>query len=66
MTTKEVEQETIDKINSMSQEEMARLWRNAPAGHLYFDTTLPYYKIFSKRFKELGGFTPKISKKIGW
>lgn len=53
------------RINSMSREEMARLWRFAPSGHPYFDTTLPYYEIFKKRFDELGGFSPAISKAIG-
>jgi hypothetical protein len=27
---------------------------------------LPLFEYFNKRFKELGGFTPEISKKIGW
>lgn len=61
MTPEETE---IQKINNMSQAEMAQLWRFAPAGHQYFDNTLPYFEIFNKRFKELGGFTPKISKEI--
>lgn len=53
-------------IDSMSQEEMARLWRFAPTGHPYFDRRLPLFEYFEKRFKELGGFSPTISKKIGW
>ena len=61
------DQEIIDKINSMSREEMARLWRSAPSGHPYFSRSKPYYKYFRKRFfDELGGFSPEISKKIGW
>ena len=56
----------IEKINSMSQLEMARLWRFAPSGHKYFDTSLPYFDIFKKRFEFLGGFTTAISKVIGW
>jgi hypothetical protein len=56
----------IDKINKMSQLEMARLCRNAPVGHIYFNTSKHYHEIFQKRFKELGGFTPSISKQIGW
>ena len=59
----ENEQETIDHINQMSQESMARLWRNAPSGHHYFDKNKPYWKVFDKRFK---GFTPAISKAVGW
>jgi hypothetical protein len=50
----------------MSQIEMASLWRFAPCGHIYFDSSKPYFKVFSKRYEELGGMTPEISKAIGW
>ena len=53
-------------IPTMTQEEMARLWRFAPSGHPVFDAKYPLFEMFEKRFKELGGFTPEISKKIGW
>lgn len=53
------------KICSMSQIEMARLWRFS-SGHPCFDSTLPLFKRFEKRFQELGGMTPAISKAIGW
>ena len=62
--TKE-ELKTIDEIKEMSQIQMASMWRNAPSGHPYFDKTKPFFKVFDKRFKELGGFTPAISKAIG-
>ena len=55
---------TID-INSMTREEMCRRWRFAPCGDPYFRSDLPLYAIFKKRFDELGGFSPEISKKIG-
>jgi hypothetical protein len=58
------EQKTIDDINQMSQMEMASLWRYAPSGHPYFDTSKPFSKVFDKRFEKLGGFTPIISKTI--
>jgi hypothetical protein len=61
-----IDQAEVERINSMSQEEMAELWRYAPSGHPYFDNHKPYFKIFNERFKELGGMTPEISKKIGW
>lgn len=61
------QKEEIDRINKMSHEEMARLYRNAPSGHPYFDSTLPYAKVFNKRFfDELGGMTPELSKYIKW
>jgi len=59
------ELKVIKDINQMSQTEMASLWRFAPSGHPYFDTTKPYFKVFDKRFEELGGFTPATSKSIG-
>ena len=55
-------QEWKDRIDKMSQEEMARLWRFSPSGHPVFNNTLPLSEYFNKRFK---GFTPEISKKIG-
>ena len=65
MTSKD--QVVIDKINNMGHEEMCKLWRFAPSGHPYFDTTKPYHEIFKERlFKHFGGFTPEISKRIGW
>jgi hypothetical protein len=54
------------KIAGMSRVEMASLRRFAPAGHPVFNSTLPLYDIFEKRFKELGGMSPQISKQIGW
>lgn len=56
----------IDDINRMTVKEMAFLLRFAPSGHPYFDNRLPLHQIFSKRFEELGGMTPAISKEIGW
>lgn len=58
------ESKEIAHINTMTQLEMARLWRYAPAGHPYFDHTKPFFAAFDKRFRELGGFTPGISKAI--
>jgi hypothetical protein len=64
MTNQELDKHII-KIHSMTQYEMARLWRFAPSGHPYFDSTLPLYDIFKKRFEELGGMAPEVSKEIG-
>lgn len=58
-------EERIRNINEMSQLEMASLWRYASFGHPYFDETKPFYEIFKKRFDELGGFAPEISKQLG-
>ena len=51
-------------INSITQEEMAELWRFAPVGHYLFEGEAGQY--FAKVFQEKGGMTPKISKKLGW
>ena len=56
----------VRRINLMSHEEMAVMWREAPAGHPYFDSTLPLYEIFKTRFASFGGMTTKMSKRIGW
>ena len=53
-------------IDNLSHIEMARLWRFAPSGHIYFDGTLPLSDYFTARFLKLGFFTPSISKTIGW
>jgi hypothetical protein len=50
-------------IDALSQLEMARMWRHAPAGHAYFQPPLGQY--FEAKFKEKGGFNPSISKAIG-
>ena len=65
MTDLEVK-EWKEKIDAMSQIEMARLRRFAPTGHPLFNTTLPLYEYFERRFKKLGGMTSSISKSIGW
>ena len=53
----------IKRINEMSHYEMCELWRFAPSGHIYFDNTLPYHKVFKARlFDHFGGFTSEISK----
>jgi len=61
-----INQIEVDKINKMTRVEMARLWRFAESGHKYFDSSKPYYVIFKTRFSELGGFSPEISKEIGF
>jgi hypothetical protein len=56
----------IEGIKALTQYQMARILRFAPSGHPYFDTTLPYHKVFTESFKAKGGMTPQISKQIGW
>lgn len=56
----------IEEINAMSHEAMCRLWRFAPPGHPWFRNDLPFFQVFNERLQSLGGFTPEISKRIGW
>ena len=65
MTDQEVA-EWKEKIDNMSQTQMALLQRFAPAGHPVFNTSLPLWEYFNNRFRKLGGMTPQISKTIGW
>lgn len=56
-----------EDIDKMSQIDMAKLWRFAPSGHPYFDCrNKEVFEYFKKKFEEKGGFTPAISKAIGW
>lgn len=64
------EQEIINAkkdIDSMSQEDMCRLRRFAPAGHPYFDrNNSEIREYWDNKFESLGGFTPEISKQLGF
>lgn len=63
----EEEGKIVEEIESMSHYNMASLWRNSPAGHVYFDNTRQFADIFKERlFKHFGGITPEISREIGW
>lgn len=64
LTEKELRDET-ERINSMSRESMASLWRFAKAGHPYFQRGNPLQALFKARFDSLGGFSPAVSKSIG-
>ena len=52
------------QIDEMSQYEMARTWRFAPVGTLILQGEAGKY--FSKIFQKKGGFTPEISKRLGF
>ena len=56
-------------VDSMGHEEMCRMWRfhGAETYSPYFDSSHPICEYFRDRlFKHFGGFTPEISKSIGW
>ena len=52
------------KIDNMTQLELCKIWRFAPVGDSLLQGDTGDY--FSKALKEKGGFTPEISKQIGW
>lgn len=52
------------EIDAMTREEMCRVWRFAPVGDPRLQSEAGDY--FAKRLGDLGGFSPEISKKIGW
>jgi hypothetical protein len=61
----EIERYKVE-INEMSHLEMARRYRFSSSGDLMFRSDLPLNKLFMDRFKQLGGWTPEISKRVGW
>jgi len=52
------------QIDEMSQYDMCRLWRFAKSGHPFLQGETGQY--FSDVMKQKGGFTPEISKSLGW
>lgn len=52
------------KIDSMSQYELCRLWRFAATGHSLMQGEAGDY--LKDRLASLGGFTPAISKQLGF
>jgi hypothetical protein len=59
-------EERIADINAMTHEEMARAYRFAPIGSEMFVYDSPLWVAFKIRWDKFGGFTPEISKRIGW
>ena len=56
-----------DVINAMSREHMCREYRFAkPGSRPYFKRGNPLVEYFKTKFKLLGGFSPEISKRIGF
>jgi hypothetical protein len=66
-TEKEIADALI-RIASMDHYTMCRYWRFAPTGtEIYFRSDLPTGVAFKERlFDNFGGFTPEISKELGW
>jgi len=55
------------KIDALSHEEICRIWRFGGGRKEWFDVNHKASGYFLDRlFSHFGGFTPEISKKIGW
>ena len=56
---------TIEEVEQMTRLELCRLWRFARAGE-FWERGNPISEAAKKRLDTLGGFSPEISKQIGW
>lgn len=55
------------EIDSLSHEQMCKMWRFGTAKREWLDSKSPLSEHFKNRlFVHFGGFTPEISKRIGW
>lgn len=52
------------KIDSMDRFDLCRMWRFSIVGEPLLQDEAGAY--FAARLKELGGFSPEISKELGW
>lgn len=60
-------EEDKKEIDALSHEEMCRYWRFGNGKAKWFDVGHPASGYFKDRlFSHFGGFTPEISKRIGW
>ena len=57
--------ETIKEIDNMSHMDLCGIWRHAPSDNKYV-SGLPGKYLKDRIFGHFGGFTPTISKSIGW
>jgi hypothetical protein len=55
------------EVDELSHYSMCYMWRFGKGNPAYFDSTNPISSYFKDRlFVHFGGFTPEISKQIGW
>lgn len=63
--TEELRKLWLEKLEHKTHAELAHLWRFSPIGSFIF-TDEKVYKKFKERFDSFGGWTPSISKTVGW
>ncbi len=54
------------QIDTWDHETIARKLRFGKSGDPLFDNRYPLYDHLQSRFKSLGGWSPELSKRIGW
>lgn len=59
-----MEYPTLEQVEAASHEQLARWYRHLPGARN--DKEVPISNRITERFNALGGFTPGLSKKIGW
>lgn len=56
-----------NEVDQLSHEEICRHWRFGTGKKIWQDGLHPISNYFKNRlFNHFGGFTPEISKRIGW
>lgn len=55
---------TMEEVEKADREQICKWWRFLPSPET--DAEVKIMNRISERFDELGGFTPEISKRIGW
>jgi hypothetical protein len=60
-----VDNDLKKQIDEMSHYEMCRVWRFSETGNVMLQGEAGDY-FYYRLFKHYGGFTPEISKSLGW
>ncbi len=62
-----ITEEMKAEIDQLTHYDMCYMWRFHKGNPVYFDSRNPAAEYFKQRlFNHFGGFTPEISKSIGW
>jgi len=64
LTLEELDQH-MNKIKTLTHDELARIWRFASSEHPYLQNR-NLFLLFKKRFDNFGGMTVSMSKKLDW
>jgi hypothetical protein len=59
------DEELVDKLLGMSHVELVKIWRFEGSGSPYI-TRESVFNILKEQISKFGGFTPEVSKAVGW